>query len=789
MVESGTADQAPPVYRLTHLYAYIETTLGPSLFTRARGRRWAELAEARTRLQAFDPLATATLTVIGTLGALGQVHGLRASAEQLSFALTDTLEDPAVQASLALLAQRKHIIYRQHRASYVLYAGSDLDLATLVSTVRQRLADQGALVELLSQYAAPLPLAARRHSYRSGTMRHFAVRFLPPHMLAQAGPYATAADGELIAVVPMNDEEVELAKRWATDPERASESWRIIVIPERIDLLHDQLLDAAALQHVLATQPELDHDLVARRELVAQVQEAEQALTTTIGQAFGPGASRWYWRGAATAVSTVRKRDELLSAACDETYHAAPQIWNELIARRQLSSAVAKARRNLIELMLDHADKPALGLEGYPPERAIYETLFRASGLHREDADGVWRFGPPPADDPLKLAPTWERITTFFAASVQAPLPITELYAALEAPPFGIKAGIIPLLVFAVYVTSAGDLALYEHGSFATIPDIALFERMLRQPNHFAIRYTPVTGLRVGVYERLARSLALNPGQRQRPLALLDAVTPLLRFVTHLPAYSKQTRQLSSCAQAVRKVLLETRAPDELLFTQLPQACAVPPFRPDEAPDAERLESFFRALNGAFDELKAAYPTLRAETGEQIRRAFGATNSELVALRVELVERYQRIGGLTADTTLRAFGVRLETVGSDPAAWVESVAALVARKPLGTWSDGDRSAFVLQLADLGRRFRLIEQLAVIQQTLPAATPVLRVGIADTREERSLVVRTDTHDNPELIRGSVLEVLTHNGILGREQQIAALAEVLHTLLAEPTGDEG
>jgi hypothetical protein len=30
-----------PIYRLTHLFAYVEANLGPSLFGRARGQRWA----------------------------------------------------------------------------------------------------------------------------------------------------------------------------------------------------------------------------------------------------------------------------------------------------------------------------------------------------------------------------------------------------------------------------------------------------------------------------------------------------------------------------------------------------------------------------------------------------------------------------------------------------------------------------------------------------------------------------------------------------------------------------
>lgn len=104
---------------------------------------------------------------------------------------------------------------------------------------------------------------------------------------------------------------------------------------------------------------------------------------------------------------------------------------------------------------------------------------------------------------------------------------------------------------------------------------------------------------------------------------------------------------------------------------------------------------------------------------------------------------------------MRALGVRLES-GGPGAAWIESVAALVSRKPMDAWSDGDADAFALQIADLGRRFRLTEQLAVVAQRLPGDATVLRVGIADGRGERSV---TSSACLP------IRSVVDYSGVLG------------------------
>ncbi|NTW00530.1 MAG: hypothetical protein HGA19_04390, partial [Oscillochloris sp.] len=116
-----------PIYRLTHLCAYVETSLGPSLFGRARGQRWAELAETRELLAADDPLQLDVLSVAGTISALERSSGLRASKAQVALALRDNPNDEDIADTLFALQSRRLLAYRQHRDSYIIWEGSDID--------------------------------------------------------------------------------------------------------------------------------------------------------------------------------------------------------------------------------------------------------------------------------------------------------------------------------------------------------------------------------------------------------------------------------------------------------------------------------------------------------------------------------------------------------------------------------------------------------------------------------------------------------------------------------------
>ncbi|RRR74790.1 MAG: hypothetical protein EI684_06230 [Candidatus Viridilinea halotolerans] len=99
-----------PIYRLTHLCAYVEHMLGPSLFAEAHAQPWAALAAARTMLASDDPTQFQALTVVGTINALKHAAGLRADRAQVAFALADTPDGPQadpVYAALAALVARR----------------------------------------------------------------------------------------------------------------------------------------------------------------------------------------------------------------------------------------------------------------------------------------------------------------------------------------------------------------------------------------------------------------------------------------------------------------------------------------------------------------------------------------------------------------------------------------------------------------------------------------------------------------------------------------------------------
>ena len=217
----------------------------------------------------------------------------------------------------------------------------------------------------------------------------------------------------------------------------------VAIIPDDLSSVHAAAIEAGALQSALRTAEEEGADWVARRELIERTAAAQQSLNILIGQTWNSSA-HWELVGTEAVLEPSQGLSSVLSDVADLAYTKTPRVANEMIARRELTSQGAKARRFLVEAMLSHTATESFGISGYGPDKAIYEAIFRAPGIHRKDDAGVWGLHPP-ADK--KWQAVWRAINDSFDDAVTSRMNLLDAAARLTAPPFGLKDGIIPVLL------------------------------------------------------------------------------------------------------------------------------------------------------------------------------------------------------------------------------------------------------------------------------------------------------------------------------------------------------
>lgn len=693
--------QLPAFIRLPDLFDYVAANFQGRLYASGRGRVLAETLDRLNGLSTLSDLESALLKSIGLLNWLGETSHLQPTEEALIAALDGgAYREAEIREALRALRQRSLIVYRRFNRTYAIWQGSDVDIEDRLRHAYQHLSRTFSPAALLQTYLPPRPLVARRHSYHTGTTRAFEVRYADVHTDYKALLSKHAEASGLIALClphTVGDEQTFLD--WAREPEIAARADVVIGIAQPAPRLLELLYELLALQWVYEHTPELRDDTVARREWRARRDDVELFIRLHLETAFGSQqlaeavSCRWYHGGQEVTSLVGKNLTAFLSAICDDLYSATPRLWNELINRRQLSSQAAAARRKLIEAMLTCSQQSALGISGYPPERSMYESLLRESGLHRQDEGGQWHFASPPPDDPLGLRPAWEAIADYIFAPPMGMRPLQGLFERLQAPPYGLTDGVLPVLLCAFYLVHQHEMTLYREGTLLPEPGVADWEVLLRRPDLFALAGCRLEGARQMVLERLARSLSVEA-------AVMPVVRELLRRLKTLPEHAWRTQRLPEQALRLRRAIEGARSPERLLFVELPEALGLPPF--DEAQGTSpATDEFFERLNDALLALSEATPRLRTWARDQLLSACGLPQGEagweqFLALAESLVQ---------VTTNPRLLPLLQRAVGTpDPTVALDSILALVAARPLRTWTDADADRFVGQARAIGTLF-------------------------------------------------------------------------------------
>ena len=773
-----------PLLRPSQLHDYIPQALGLAAFAGDHGRSWSLIEEALVKIPGDAPAECHdVLKVVGLLSMYGAGVGLSASRETIDLAVgCDS------RAALDVLEDRSIIVYRKHTGGYGLWDGSDVDLDAAFASAREHV-DSGDVVARLKRSLALRPLVARRHYAETGTLRFLdvTVSSATREDVTRALVEPTEADGRIVYAIPGPKDKIGDVIDRVSGPTTAGKL-RIVAVPRAVKGIEAALREAECWSWVSRNVPELEGDRAARREVQARHLAASQALEhlagrlfALAGSAFDPSLCVWVADGEDHDVRSARQFQRWISKRCEAEFSKAPTLRNELINRRQLSSAAAAARRNLLERMVERSHEERLGIEGTPPEASMYEAMLRRGGFHQKRR-GSWSLGRPAGD----WRPAWDAGVAFVRRTAGARRPLVELLDVLAAPPFGLRDGPATLLICSLLVAKRDELALYEEGVFVPELRIEVIERVVRRPDMFELQSHRLDARQVVALRALRDAL----GQKRLKAVAVDAsdllpvVKSLIVFVSRLEPFARKTKRLEPVeATVVRDRLLAARDPRALLFEDLPEVLGV-----DLADDGGAAD-FANRLGESLRGMRRAYPDLLDGIERQLRRAFGLQGSALEARR-KLAARAAPLIDLALDGRLGLF-VREATADHADRDWRETLGrVLQGGLPPSHWSDRDVTALRVRLREVGDEFARLEELAASRNE-SAVKRVLRIGVLDgTYAERRAIVTFDDHAVPDVLELAthVDEALRTNG--GKDSprlRLAALAHVAAGLLAD--GREG
>lgn len=744
-------DNQVPVLKLEQLYDYfVESATG--LASRINLQRWVEIQSLIDDAHDQGIEYIQLLKTIGILNLITTTGTLRATPQLVAYALCDLPQGKEVkfwEGLIQTLQKRSLITHRKQLDELRLWQGSDFNIeAAIYDLISQ---ERSPVADILEQTYPLKQIVAQRHYMKTGTLRYFEQRYGDSRLHLDKLTCRTSEYDGLI-LYWLDGTEVESPPETTVDGKPL-----VIVNVAKFDVLLTRAQELLALKKIWKSAPELQNDGVARREVKQRLADAERLLDETVRQSFDwlNGENTCWAYGEPRLVSSIRAFQSALSDICDVVYPKTPILDNELINRRVLTSQGAKARRELIEAMLEHGDWPKLGLEGYGPEVAMYCSVLEASGIHRQE-EGQWGFYPPPAK--AGISPLWEAIEAFCLEAKDKQLSLCDLYQRLEQPPYGIKQGMVSLVLVSVLLYHVDDVGFYKDGTFIPVIGPEHFELLVKDPSRFSVKYFEIVGLRSQVFREL-ESILRPPNAKTpakiRNASLLMVAKPLFSFVRKLPKYTLSTERVSDQAQKVLTALQKAQEPDELLFISLPTACGLEPIMATNE-DSGTAKAFRKQLVQCLHEIQTAYDSLLSCCNISLYEAFGVRKE--VNLREDLQVQAMPLIGKCIEPVLKRFILAAVDNTSNDKEWLEALIMIVADKPPKSWVDNDITRFELTLSDVVRRFKNLEALQKEVEAKGTGFTAKRLTITEQNgHEVNQVIWVDA-DKEELLEQAVEKAL-------------------------------
>jgi len=777
--------QAGPdtVYGLADFYDFAAFNFSQQLAGQSFRSHWNHI-DAVIRGMANE--SSETLALLKTVGILNVVESPELSPTEEILDLV--LGHPADLATQLKNLCHRNVLFNRGVSGYSLWPHASVNLEQRIKAAYEALPHASPIAEVVRERLDARPLVTRRHYIQTGNLRHFDIRFVTAaefdarQMDLKPGH---PADGLVAIVLCESAVECQLSEKNARglkeDPSL------VIAISPPLESLASSALELERWLWVERNTPELKDDRFAAEEVSRQVMTSKQLLENRIqdyvgfrgGSPMESGkAIGWFHLGQNIKVlNSGTSLQSFLSDLCDELFSAAPLIQNELVNRHSISTAAAAARQKLFKAMLNSASLPLLGLaeDKAPPEKSMYLSVLKAGGIHREEKTG-WCIAFPEGGgetDPLNIRPALDAVMARLEKHPDERVLVSELYDLLRSRPFGVRDGLIPILLLTVFITHETEIAIYEDGRFQPETEEFLLMRFARVPQSFEFQLCRITGVRRKLIAELANVVQAEHAEKGK---LLSIVRPLCLFVDGLPDYVKNTEGLSPEALALRKEIAAAREPAKLVFESIPQALGYNKQTKTHSDPAE----LGTKLADAMLELRRSFPELQIRMAKAVTDAF-ETDASLEKWRAAISTSAETVVVGVTDQDLRAFCLKLVDDVTPEPVWLEALGSLLTRCPPSRWKDRDELAFSERVRTLAGQFtRVLATCFDRNGSLPDSA--IRIAVTPRNgEEKDVVVNLTPGQTKEAdaLRHEIRKVLPK----GSKISLSVLSQLMWELLQD------
>lgn len=584
------------------------------------------------------------------------------------------------------LTANKIIRFAAYKSQFILFEGTDINIEDELYKAATIVPVPNLIATEIAPYVKKTIAVASASYYRTGTPRYF--RFVVSNEPYDVEPTGDE-DGFVNLIFPLED-----IKNRVIELSASSGKAIIYAYFDDTKTIVKHLYEIKKLQYLLDNV--VLEDRIAKGEILKQQEYETQLLNESINCCVEMMSSQveWFFNGKRQVISSRKDFNKLLSTVCESVYNKTPIIRNELFNKQKISSAISLARVNLLDAMIEHWQEEDFGFSStqYPPERTIYNTLFKSSGIHRQNEDGLWVLGEPTAPE---LQSLWTVCTDFLAKSTEKALKLSDLVKTLKMRPFKLKQGVIDFWLPIFLFVKQQEFALYNGETFVLNINKELFELLQKRLKDFTIKAFDISGIKLELFNKYREFLNKERGENITAQSLMDTIRPFFNFYRSLNIYAKTTRKFDYDATAkFRDILATAKDPCKAFLEDMPAALGY-----NDLHNEEFAAQYLQLIKTAVHELVICYDLFINRIEETVVEYLGLPH-DYGDYKEILVQRYSNINKSLLTSKSKSFLDRILAPSDNKREFYEKIGLVVFDRKIETIKDKEEALFLSNLTHL-----------------------------------------------------------------------------------------
>jgi hypothetical protein len=684
-------------YNLANIYDYIIYNFYSYLSeVNADSTNWRAIRVALERVEGYMDVekidsASKIVKTIGLCNLFGNAINFDETALCQYAKLALNIPNPEVVINE--LENLKIIRFAKYKSQYIIFEGTDVNIEDELYKAAGQVPRPIDFVDDLNSFFEFKIVQANASFYKKGTPRFF--EFVLSNQAQMLTP-EDDIDGYINLVFANSTN----SRKQIIETSKNTNNAVLYVYFKNADVIVNHLYEIQKLEYV--RKQILIEDKIAEREIQNLIAYEKDSLNKAINYSLVSFSVNieWFYKGEQKQIHSQADFNKLLSEVCDEVYFSTPIIQNELFNRQKINSAISLARVTLLNTLIDDncVATSDLGFEEdkFPPEKTIYYTLLKNTGIHRQ-INGAYTLCEPNNDSFKYL---WDKCEDFLKSAIDKQQKLGNLIKELKAPPFKLKQGFLDFWIPIYLIIKKQDYSLYDsEGRY--IPNInrEVLDLLQKSPNEFRIKTFAVEGVKIEFFNQYRNFINLNDKDLITQDSFLETIKPFLVFYNNLNEYAKNTLNFDNPKTAkFRNVLAKATDPEKTFFEDLPNVFG---FKNDSlATNKEFMSQYQDLIKNAIRELRSCYSNLINKIEENVIEVLGLQSTNFTEYKSEIEHRFKGIKTNLLSNKQKSFLNRLLMPQTDKTLWYESICFVVFDKPLGSIKDNEVTLMIETLRHL-----------------------------------------------------------------------------------------